>query len=130
MAMTYSDGVAPIVTTYGPGNLHHLAYGTTQPFDDVMGFLTTTNENTTNFLLSFSFGYPSYAFYWDGPGEAFWRVGSSTALEPVGTSWENATGVPLSGEVILGLNVASVAAKALDHGSGRILAFVIPEDLD
>jgi hypothetical protein len=90
--MTYTNGIAPIVTVYGPGSLHHLAYASNAALGNVMGAVPTTSTGTTNFALGFSYTYTGYAFYWDGAGDAFWRLGNSTLREPVGTSWANATG--------------------------------------
>ncbi|KAJ7643551.1 hypothetical protein FB45DRAFT_861173 [Roridomyces roridus] len=110
--MDYIGGVAPIVTTFGPGNLHHLAYGplaSTTGLPDIAGFVPTSNEGTSHFLLGFSYAYAG-----------------------VGNSWTNATGVPANGQIVLGLNVASTAAAARDHGSppNTLVAYRIPDNLD
>ncbi|KAJ7983241.1 hypothetical protein DFH06DRAFT_1172747 [Mycena polygramma] len=72
----YWNGLAPIVTAYGPGNLHHLAYasdlGAAGP--NTAGKLpapANTTEDKTHFVVGFSYGYTGYAFYWDGEGPAF-----------------------------------------------------------
>ncbi|KAJ7738924.1 hypothetical protein B0H16DRAFT_1325145 [Mycena metata] len=128
--MNYVNGLAPIVTVYGPGNLHHLTYGSTVGGNGGVGMVSTTNEGTTNFLLGFSFNYVDYAFYWDGKGPAFWRIsGNSTLREPVGSSWANATGIPLGNEVILGLNVVAQAAAAGNVG-GVVPVFFSAEEFD
>ncbi|KAJ7615991.1 hypothetical protein FB45DRAFT_801621 [Roridomyces roridus] len=129
--MDYVGGVAPIVTTFGPGNLHHLAYGSAT-LGTVTGFVPTTNENASHFLLGFSYSYPGYAFYWDGAGDAFFRLGSSTAFSAVGNSWKNASGVPSNEEIVLGLNIASTAAAADNRGDGpgTLVAYRIPDNLD
>ncbi|KAJ7643577.1 hypothetical protein FB45DRAFT_861202 [Roridomyces roridus] len=110
--MDYVDGVAPVVTTFGPGNRYHLAYGSAT-LPSITGFVPTTNDNASHFLLGFSYSYPGLAFYWDGAGEAFFRLGSSTAIQAVGNSWTNSTGVP----IVLGLNIASTAATAHSPGT-------------
>ncbi|KAJ7617230.1 hypothetical protein FB45DRAFT_1007810 [Roridomyces roridus] len=135
MAMTYVGGVAPIVTTYGPGNLHHMAYSVSASVSgliDVMGFIPTSNEGVSHFVLGFSYAYAGYAFYWDGAGDASFRIGNSTQTNVVGNSWANATGVPGNGEIILGLNVASTAKAAQDRGDGpsKTIAYRIPDDLN
>ncbi|KAJ7429318.1 hypothetical protein B0H11DRAFT_2146446 [Mycena galericulata] len=94
--MSYTNGIAPIVTVYGPGNLHHLTYTSAAGLGNAVGLMPTTSTGTTNFLLGFSFDWRDYAFYWDGAGKAFWRMANSTAVEPVGTSWADATGVAVS----------------------------------
>ncbi|KAJ7642150.1 hypothetical protein FB45DRAFT_1126458 [Roridomyces roridus] len=97
------------------------------------GVVPTSNENTSHFLLGFSYYYSGFAFYWDGAGEAFFRLGESTETQAVGNSWSNATGVPASGEIVLGLNIASTAATAQAHGEpgqGGLVAYKIPDNLD
>ncbi|KAJ7615859.1 hypothetical protein FB45DRAFT_1064069 [Roridomyces roridus] len=122
--VNYVNGLAPIVTVTGPGSLHHLTYESTVGGNGGVGMITTANEGTTNFLLGFSFNYVGYAFYWDGQGPAFWRIsGNSSFIEPVGTSWEDATGIPWGGnEIQLGINVASQAAAAGETG-GEVPVF-------
>ncbi|KAJ7643572.1 hypothetical protein FB45DRAFT_737353 [Roridomyces roridus] len=72
MALDYLNGVAPIVTTFGPGNLHHLAYAPQLAgMIDINGVVPTSNEGTTNFVLGYSYYYQGFAFYWDGAGDAF-----------------------------------------------------------
>ncbi|KAJ7615989.1 hypothetical protein FB45DRAFT_841639 [Roridomyces roridus] len=132
--MDYCDGLAPIVTTFGPGNLHHLAYsGGISGMQAVTGFLSTSTEGASYFLLGYSYYYAGFAFYWDGAGEAFFRLGNSTAPQAVGNSWTNATGVPENGEIILGLNVASTAASAANRGDateGNFLVYRIPDNFN
>jgi hypothetical protein len=128
--MTYINGLAPIVTVSGPGNLHHLTYASVVGGTGAVGMISTPNEGTTNFLLGFSYNYEGFAFYWDGKGPAFWRIsGNSTFREPVGSSWANATGVPWGDEVILGLNVATQASAAGNVG-GAVPVFFSAEEFD
>ncbi|KAJ7501875.1 hypothetical protein B0H11DRAFT_1855177 [Mycena galericulata] len=129
MAMLYTDGIAPIVTVCGPGNLHHLSYDSLTTSRSVFGMIPTTSEGTTNFLLGFSQNYAGYAFYWDGVGPAFWRAGNSTLHEPVGTSWSNATSVPWTPPFVLGANMEAEVAAASD-GNEAITVYIIPNDLD
>jgi hypothetical protein len=125
--MTYTNGLAPIVTVYGPGNLHHLTYGSTAGLHSGVGMIPTANTGETNFILGFSFDFAGYAFYWEGAGPAFWRItGNSTVREPVGTSWTNATGLPWGNEIILGLNVAAQAGNTGE----MVTVYIIPNDLD
>ncbi|KAJ7627094.1 hypothetical protein FB45DRAFT_920647 [Roridomyces roridus] len=133
MSITYVGGVAPIVTTQGPGNLHHMAYSSgLSTLPAFVGFVPTSNEGVSTFLPGFSYHFGGIAFYWEGPGDAFVRVGNSTQTEAVGNSWSNATGVVLSGtangEIVVGVNVASTAANAENTGDGpgRIVAYTLP----
>ncbi|KAJ6472338.1 hypothetical protein C8R47DRAFT_1146430 [Mycena vitilis] len=132
--MTYTNGIAPIVTVYGPGNLHHLSYASNGGIPNVVGKLPTpaaavTTENKTNFLLGFSYTYTGYAFYWDGAGPAFWREEGSAFTEPVGTSWTDATSVPWGNEIVLGANVQAQVATA-ENRDNEVTAFIVPAGLD
>ncbi|KAJ7615987.1 hypothetical protein FB45DRAFT_801614 [Roridomyces roridus] len=130
--MDYVGGVAPVVTTFGRGNLHHLTYGPLlSNLGSATGFVPTSNEGASHFLLGFSYGYSGYAFYWDGAGEAFFQLGDSTETLAVGNSWTNATGVPATGQIVLGLNVASTAAGAQVRGDGPLpqVAYRIPDNI-
>ncbi|KAJ7615988.1 hypothetical protein FB45DRAFT_1008191 [Roridomyces roridus] len=145
--MDYVGGVAPIRGSqsrrfsrdyghdYGPWIMSFCAYlaeenpdGTTAwpPLQDL------SPEGTSHWVLGFSYYYEDFVFYWDGAGEAFFRLGDSTATLAVGNSWNNATGVPANGEIILGLNVASTAAGASNRGDGpgKLVAYKIPDNLN
>ncbi|KAF8212599.1 hypothetical protein K438DRAFT_1707767 [Mycena galopus ATCC 62051] len=124
--MNYVIG-APIVSVVGPGNIHHISYASNSGLANYVGKVPTTSEGETNFLLSFSFSYLSFAFYWDGAGPAFWREGNSSFQLPVGTSWTDATGVPWSDEIILGLNVEAEVAAATTND---VPVYIIPNNLD
>jgi hypothetical protein len=127
MIMNYVNGVAPIVTVYGPANILHLSYASNSGLVNYVGMIPTTSEGETNFLLSFSFAFLGYAFCWDGAGPAFWRMGNSSFQEPMGTSWTDATGVPWGDEIILGLNVEAEVATATKND---VPVYVIPNNLD
>ncbi|KAJ7772350.1 hypothetical protein B0H16DRAFT_1305250 [Mycena metata] len=121
--MNYAN-VAPIVTVIGPGNFHHISYDSISALPSFVGMIPTSSAGVTNFLLSFSFSYLSFAFYWDGDGPAFWREGNSSFELPVGTSWADAIGVPWSDEKILGLDVEAEVAAATTND---VPVYIIPE---
>ncbi|KAJ7476679.1 hypothetical protein FB451DRAFT_979743, partial [Mycena latifolia] len=123
-SMTYTNGIAPIVTVYGPGNLHHLSYASNGGIPNVVGIIPTASEGTSNFLLGFSYTFTGYAFYWDGTGML--SVNLSFMLEPVGTSWTDATSVPWGNEIVLGANVQAQVATAVNRDH-EVTAFFIPD---
>ncbi|KAK6980693.1 hypothetical protein R3P38DRAFT_3117674 [Favolaschia claudopus] len=132
--MTYINGIAPIVTVRGPGNLHHLSYNSNGGIVNCVGIMpapVAANENNTvtNFLLGFAYSFTGYAFYWDGAGPAFWRIAGSPFTEPVGTSWSAATGVPWGSQIDLGINVESEVATAANEDN-EVIVYIIPGDLD
>ncbi|KAF8177308.1 hypothetical protein K438DRAFT_1606514 [Mycena galopus ATCC 62051] len=131
--MTYTNGIAPIVTVWGPGNLHHLSYASNGGIPNVVGIMptpptVTSSDNITNFLLGFSYTYTGYSFYWDGKGAAFWRDAGSPFTEPVGTSWTAATSALWGNEVILDANVAAEVATA-ENRDNEVIVFIIPDGL-
>ncbi|KAK6980672.1 hypothetical protein R3P38DRAFT_2746710 [Favolaschia claudopus] len=135
--MTYTNGLAPIVTVRGPGNLHHLSYNSVGGFGNVVGIMpapvaanaSDSNNTITKFLLGFAYSYTGYAFYWDGAGPAFWRVRGTQFTEPVGTSWSAATGVPWGDQINLGVNVESEVATAVNRDN-QVVVFIDTEGLD
>ncbi|KAF8177319.1 hypothetical protein K438DRAFT_1845678 [Mycena galopus ATCC 62051] len=132
--MTYVNGLTPIVTVYGPGNLHHLSYASNNALPNVVGVMptpatVTSAENKTNFVLGFSYTFTGYSFYWDGDGEAFWHETGSPFIEPVGTSWTEATSLPWGSEVILGADVTAQVATAVNRDYQVIVAIVAASDL-
>ncbi|KAJ7747122.1 hypothetical protein DFH07DRAFT_962592 [Mycena maculata] len=130
MALNFINGVAPIVTVSGPGNLHHLSYASVTGLQNTVGIMPTTNQGTTNFLLGFSYTFTEYAFYWDGAGEAFWRLENSSFVEPVGASWADATGVTWgNNEIILGVNVEDEVTDAVNRDN-EVIVYFIPNNLD
>ncbi|KAJ7663390.1 hypothetical protein DFH06DRAFT_1324849 [Mycena polygramma] len=110
MAMIYTHGIAPIVTVYGIGNLHHLTYISETNGGTAVGAIPTTSDGTTNLLLGFSQNYAGY-------------------VEPVGTSWANATSIPWAGPVVLGANVEAQAAAAGNVGQD-VTVYFVPGGLD
>ncbi|KAJ6462105.1 hypothetical protein C8R45DRAFT_841728 [Mycena sanguinolenta] len=135
----FVNGIAPIVTVQGPGNLHHLAYSSdlNGAISNIVGFVSTPAEAATNpslvtnFHVGFSYYFFDFAFYWDGQGPAFWRMGNSSVQFPVGTSWTAATDVPRrnTSEVELGVDVSAIAASAQDDNTAAVV-YIIPRDLD
>ncbi|KAF7360826.1 hypothetical protein MSAN_01111900 [Mycena sanguinolenta] len=132
MSLAFINGVAPIVTVSGPGNIHHLSYGSVSGLTSTVGIMPTANEGTTTFVIGFSYTFTNYAFYWDGFGPAVWSLGDSIFAEPVGTSWTDATGLVWgSSEITLGVNVEANVTGALNRDD-EVIVYVIPNlnDLD
>ncbi|KAJ6469829.1 hypothetical protein C8R45DRAFT_1104964 [Mycena sanguinolenta] len=136
----FVNGIAPIVTVQGPGNLHHLSYSNDLSLGasgNAVGFVSTPAEAATNaslvtnFVVGFSYYFFDFAFYWDGEGPAFWRMGDSSVRFPVGTSWTAATDVPRANtsEVELGVDVSAIAAAAQANDNTAVV-YIIPHDLD
>ncbi|KAJ6448067.1 hypothetical protein C8R45DRAFT_850538 [Mycena sanguinolenta] len=91
-----------------------------------------TNPNlVTNFLVGFTYYYFDFAFYWDGEGPAFWRMGNSSVRFPVGTSWTSATDLPRknTSEVELRVDVSAIAATAAAVSDFPVV-YIIPGGLD
>ncbi|KAJ7606926.1 hypothetical protein FB45DRAFT_1068183 [Roridomyces roridus] len=115
MVQDYLNGVAPIITTFGPGNLHHLAYAPQiSSMININGVVPISNQGATNFVLGFSYYYEGFAFYWDGAGEASFRLGNSTETLAVGIAGPT--------------QLAAVAQNR--PAPATVLVYQIPEDLD
>lgn len=84
----FSRGVSSVVTARGGGKVHLLSYQCIVRILSVVGSITTTNLNEMRFIISHSYTYERYAFYWEGAGEAVF--GASLERKPVGRSWSDA----------------------------------------
>lgn len=114
MSLSYENGIAPIVTACGSGNLHHLSYNSNNGQPNYVGKQPVPTG--TDVVLGFSLAFLGYGFYWDGTCPAFWHMAGSDEILPVGTSWTNATLVPWgSTEIVLGGNVQAQANSAVVH---------------
>ena len=128
MAFVFANGQGIMVTTHGQGNLHLYSYGKAGRDPGVFGYLTTSKSGTTKFVISHSYGYNKYAFFWDGPGEAEYCIGGNPKTHPVGRSWSAASWLKWGDKEVSVLDVSpDYFAGATDVGH-LITCFVIPED--
>lgn len=123
----FTNGNNLVVDTLGPGNLHLLSYN--NPFvPNVVGITPTNHTDESRFLISHSYYFENYAFFWDGKGEAVYGLGTGLERLPVGTSWTSASLVAWgSGDVTTG-DVSSQISSATVVNN-EITAFVIPDEI-
>ncbi|KAJ6602286.1 hypothetical protein B0H10DRAFT_2080558 [Mycena sp. CBHHK59/15] len=108
----FRNGVCPIVTTRGPGKIHLLSF--------------ESNVRRDRFMISHSYSFTQFAFYWDGAGEAVWTLGDWLARQPVGTGWATATSVPWNGQPVAAADVRAAAESAVQRDN-QVTCFIIPE---
>jgi hypothetical protein len=128
MAAIFTNGQCLVVTTRGVGNLHLLTYQGNADDPDVVGSTPTTNTGVTRFLVSHSYNYQKYAFFWDGAGEAVYGIGTGLQRQPVGRSWSQASAVSWGATTVTTIDV-SITVKAAVDRTGATTCFVIPDKI-
>ena len=126
MAAIFTNGQTLVVSTTGPGRLHLLSYQSNAKIVNHVGFLPTANAGETRFVISHSYTFERFAFYWDGAGQAVLGIGASLIRQPVGNSWANASLASWGSSAITTANVTSQVASAVVRDNA-ITAFIIPE---
>ncbi|KAJ6606268.1 hypothetical protein DFH09DRAFT_1119717 [Mycena vulgaris] len=121
----FQNGVAPIVTTRGPGKIHLISYGSNSGLPNHVGSITTTNARDTRFLISHSYTFTGFAFYWEGEGEAVWTLGDTLMRQPVGASWDTASAVPWAGQPLASTDVTAQVESAVLRDNA-VTCFIIP----
>ncbi|KDR69481.1 hypothetical protein GALMADRAFT_1352495 [Galerina marginata CBS 339.88] len=119
----YGEGV--IVATRGPGSVHLISYeSNTLPAH--IGKITTSSPGVTRFLISHSYTFTKFAFYWDGNGEAVCGKGQELGRQAVGKSWETATCADWGTSEFVTKDVTAFTASALPRDNG-VTCFIIPD---
>ncbi|KAF8583520.1 hypothetical protein K439DRAFT_53049 [Ramaria rubella] len=123
----FSHGQGIIVTTHGPGKLHLYSYGSTGKPPGVYGSTTTTRSGISHFLISHSYTYTKYAFYWDGKGPAEYHWGGKKG--PVGKNWNHSSWVHWGNAYIEPLEVSPNYFHGASHQENNVTCFLLPEQL-
>ncbi|KAF8958138.1 hypothetical protein BDZ97DRAFT_1668855 [Flammula alnicola] len=126
MSVFYLYGQGVTVTTEGPGSIHLLTYASnaSHALPAVVGTTTTTSPGTTRFIISHSYTFEKFAFYWDGAGTAVCGKGwEDVPVQPVGTSWAQATSADWSAYAFATTDVTSEATSAIDMAN-KITCFI------
>ncbi|KAJ7118873.1 hypothetical protein C8R44DRAFT_673125 [Mycena epipterygia] len=121
----FRNGVGPVVTTRGPGKIHLLTYQSNAGIPNHVGTITTTNTGVTRFIISHSYTFEGFAFYWDGAGEAVWTLGDTLMRQLVGKSWATATSVPWVGQPVTSADMNSQVSSAVVRDN-LVSCFFIP----
>ena len=125
----FKNGNGIIVKARGPGRLYLFSASHKHGITDVVGFTETSvkhNNETTQFLISFSHCYNRFVFYWEGKGEAVFGSSDSLMRLPVGGSWHKGTEANQETGVISTVDIAKAASVATkrDH---HTTVFIIPD---
>lgn len=126
MSGIFTNGQSLVVTTTGPGRLHLLSYQSNGGVVNVVGFISTGTRGETRFLISHSYTFERFAFYWDGAGEAVYGIGASLFRRQVGNNWSNAS-VASWGSPTITTEDVSVQLKTAVNRDNQITAFIIPD---
>jgi hypothetical protein len=126
MSGIFTNGQTLVVTTTGPGKLNLLSYQSNGGVVNVVGSVSTSKAGETRFLISHSYTFERFAFYWDGAGEAVYGIGASLLRQPVGRSWSNASLASWGSPAITTADV-SVQVKTAVNRDNQITAFIIPD---
>ncbi|KDR77697.1 hypothetical protein GALMADRAFT_411187 [Galerina marginata CBS 339.88] len=122
----YGQGV--IVDANGPGRIHLLSYGANQASNTAhIGTITTASEGKTRFIISHSYDYTKFAFFWDGAGEAVSGLGQQPFNQAVGKSWEEATCADYNTNAFATRDVTAATTDAVTRDN-LVTCFIIPVD--
>ncbi|KAF9073342.1 hypothetical protein BDP27DRAFT_1318733 [Rhodocollybia butyracea] len=91
-----------------------------------VGATPTTKTGVTRFLVSHSYTFDRFAFFWDGAGDASYTIGTAEQSHPVGKSWAEANGVSWGATTIDTVDATSFVPGALVR-NGSATCFVIPD---
>jgi hypothetical protein len=111
-----------LVVTDGPGKLTLLSYGSNDGIRNHVDAKTTSKTGETRWVIGLSHTFTSFAFYWDGPGQAYARIGNSFELTPVGKSWKAASQVNWGATSFLTADVTAEATSAVTSAVMREVA--------
>jgi len=124
----FFDGSGVIVSARGPGKVHLLSYGSNANLPGHIGTITTTSSGITRFIISHSYTFTKFAFYWEGQGEAVCGKGQDLVRQPVGRGWDAATNVNWGGTDFSTQNVQSFTTSAVPRDN-QVTCFIIPDNL-
>ncbi|KAF8487890.1 hypothetical protein JB92DRAFT_1463079 [Gautieria morchelliformis] len=131
MAQVFGNGDGILVTTHGPGNLHLYSYAVSGGTPGAYGSVSTSRRGVSYFIISHSYNYSKYAFYWDGEGKAECtiRASSDPKTYPVGKSWEESSWVKWGNTEISTLDVSPEYFPGSGDVKRFVTCFLIPERL-
>ncbi|KAF8583519.1 hypothetical protein K439DRAFT_1634353 [Ramaria rubella] len=121
----FTNGQGILVTTHGPGKLHLYSYG--GPLPGVFGTTSTTRSGISHFLISHSYNFTKYAFYWEGKGSAQYHYGAQKG--EVGRSWNNASWNLWGNTYVEPLEVSPNYFEGAVNRDNAVTCFLLPEHL-
>jgi len=125
----YVNGQGVVVSTTGPGKIHLLSYAANTATNTAhIGTITTASEGRTRFIISDSYDYNKFAFYWDGAGEAVCGKGQHLLRQAVGRNWREATCADYNTSAFVTRDVTADTTGALNRDN-RVTCFIIPDNV-
>ncbi|KAK7023627.1 hypothetical protein VNI00_016589 [Paramarasmius palmivorus] len=122
--MVFTNGNTLTVYVRGPGKLHLLAFQSNGRIPNHVGANSTTSQGVTRFIVSHSYTFERFAFYFEGAGEAVYSVGPSLLRQPVGRSWTGATLVKWESPDITTADVSGQVSSAVVRDE-KMAAFIV-----
>ena len=126
MSGIFTNGQTLVVSAVGPGKLHLLSYQSNAKIVNHVGYIPTSKTGETRFVISHSYTFTKFAFFWEGSGEAVYGIGTSLVRSPVGKSWNSASLASWGSPTITTANVTSQVTSAVTRDNA-ITAFIIPD---
>ena len=129
MSPIFANGNGIIVTASGPGKLHLLTFASNGGIVNHVGVTETKKAGLTRFLISHSYTFTKFAFYWEGAGEAVYGTTESlvrTAL--IAKGWADAVTVDWGTSSFGKADVSAEAQKGVGR-DGLVTAFIIPDNV-
>ncbi|KAJ7042113.1 hypothetical protein C8F04DRAFT_994421, partial [Mycena alexandri] len=121
---TFISGNGVLVTSRGPGKVHLISYASNAGLPNHVGTITTANDGETRFIISHSYTFTQFAFYWEGTGEAVFSVGDQLVRQAVGNGWNKAITVPYGGQPAVG-DVSGQVSSAVQRDN-EVTCFIVP----
>ena len=125
MAAIFTYGQTLVISTTSPRKLHLLSYQSNEGIQNHVSYILTSKTGETRFMISHSYMFEKFTFFWEGSGEAVYGIGMSAVCQPLGMSWDSASLATWNTPTITTANVTSQVTSALTCDNA-ITAFVIP----
>ncbi|KAF8583514.1 hypothetical protein K439DRAFT_1412034 [Ramaria rubella] len=123
----FTNGQCILVATHGPGKLHLYSYGSVTGLPGHVGTITTTRSGISHFVISHSYTFTRYAFYWEGEGSAEYHYGAQKG--EVGRSWNNASWTLWGNTYVEPLEVSPNYFQGAVNRDNQVTCFLLPEHL-
>ena len=129
MSPIFANGNGIIVTTSGPGKLHLLTFASNGGIVNHVGVTETKKAGLTRFLISHSYTFTKFAFYWEGAGEAVYGTTESLVRNALtAKGWADSVTVDWGTSSFGKADVSAEAQKGVGR-DGLVTAFIIPDNV-
>jgi len=122
-------GNAVVVVARGPGKMHLISYASNANLPNHVGAISapswTQEGQETRLVISHSYTFTQYAFYWEGAGEAAYFIGDQLARQAVGTSWKGAINIEWGASAGTTKDVSGQVPSAVQRDN-QVTCFIVP----